>query len=846
MSERQHETGHFSLYKGGIKNTTKAIDTSVASAIKLLQDEKTQTEIERLRSTTDEHIKKVVKNGLSYWTWSGTFKKREIAGLIKHSGLICIDFDAEVNIKLPGMLKKEPVPNITDLAALRTALAADAYTHLLFASPRGNGLKVIVKIWPELHAESFLWLEKYYLDTYKVQIDESGKDVSRACFISYDAEPVHRLFSEVVPAEAVPAGTPPVAVNPETGEIEVEKPTLFGTEKHTVPKKQAGNYNKALFCIDQIVRNKVDITEDYDDWLKIGFSMATFGEAGRELFHKISQFNPEYNYEDCEAKFNNAIATTKFTTPGKFFSICKDYGIIAKEPKQVAATKAEEKEKQKPVRTEHEFWYHIFNPKTEKEEIQIDYLALCEFLNSKGFALLPMNGEEKEYQFIKVEDNIIDTSNELVMKKYTINYLAEAMRDVKRKLLQGSKQYFSKTTLEGLPFFQNLKFMRDTKDEAFLFYRNAFVKITPKGISTHPYTELQGNIWKSQQIDREIKLTDEYDTCDFATFVFRAVTGKKEADIDTNKPEHQVLLKRVISMATAIGYLIHGYKNPAVTKVVLPVDGKVSREKVPNGRSGKSLFFKAIGHVVKMITIDARNFNFNNPHAFSGVTLDTRIIHFNDVPAKFPFDNLFGLITEDFTVNPKNLPSFTIPFAESPKMGVTTNFTPETGGDSRKARQFIVEFTDYFNADRTPKEEFGRLFFQEWDAEEWNRFDNYIINCVHLYLQEGLIDFPLQNFALRQLLAHVPDEFLDFADDLGFINAHGTTESDLQRHDKHELYERFKKENPDFTAMRMNTFTGWLKQWADYKGYDLNPHKRGGRDKSGDKEFITIVKRKAE
>lgn len=59
---------------------------------------------------------------------------------------------------------------------------------LFITSPSGKGLKWIIRIdISEIsHAEYFKAVANYLSFTYNIKVDQSGKDVSRACFLSYD------------------------------------------------------------------------------------------------------------------------------------------------------------------------------------------------------------------------------------------------------------------------------------------------------------------------------------------------------------------------------------------------------------------------------------------------------------------------------------------------------------------------------------------------------------------------------------------------------------------------------------------------------------------------------------
>lgn len=82
-----------------------------------------------------------------------------------------------------------------------------------------------------------------------------------------------------------------------------------------------------------IVEAKTDITCDYKRWLNIGFGFSLeMGEAGRDLFHQISQFYSGYKYEECDKQYTACMK--RLQTGGKdgitiasFFKYAKDAGI---------------------------------------------------------------------------------------------------------------------------------------------------------------------------------------------------------------------------------------------------------------------------------------------------------------------------------------------------------------------------------------------------------------------------------------------------------------------------------------------------------------------------------------
>jgi hypothetical protein len=126
-----------------------------------------------------------LKEKLPAITISGRFRERNDAAIEMHSGLLCVDLD-----NLNG-----------DLDAIRKKLELDRYVFAFFTSPTGAGLKVIVPIEADAvkHDESFKDAQHYFKDTYDIDVDQSCRNPSRLCYVSYDPEMFSRPNAEIIP-----------------------------------------------------------------------------------------------------------------------------------------------------------------------------------------------------------------------------------------------------------------------------------------------------------------------------------------------------------------------------------------------------------------------------------------------------------------------------------------------------------------------------------------------------------------------------------------------------------------------------------------------------------------------
>lgn len=155
-------------------------------------------ECEKLYAAGDKDGYAEMKKKLPAFTPSGIFEPiRKDENLKAYSHFIILDID-----KLqPGQvqLMKELIEQIP-------------LTFCTFISPSRCGLKILVRVssGPEMHQQAFAQLQKIYQNKLGVEIDPSGKNISRLCFFSGDSSiyinedakeftPVHQQI-EIQPA----------------------------------------------------------------------------------------------------------------------------------------------------------------------------------------------------------------------------------------------------------------------------------------------------------------------------------------------------------------------------------------------------------------------------------------------------------------------------------------------------------------------------------------------------------------------------------------------------------------------------------------------------------------------
>lgn len=112
--------------------------------------------------------------------------------------------------------------------------------------------------------------------------------------------------------------------------VQEQKKTTPETEIQTQPGTP-----EIESIIQQIEALQIDIASAYSDWRDIGFAFSdAFGESGRDYFHRISRFYPDYSPKDCDDQFNKCLKSRgQGITLKTFFYRAKEAGIKIGPPK---------------------------------------------------------------------------------------------------------------------------------------------------------------------------------------------------------------------------------------------------------------------------------------------------------------------------------------------------------------------------------------------------------------------------------------------------------------------------------------------------------------------------------
>lgn len=253
--------------------------------------------IERLRRAQTKEEKDYIKhNHLPAATISGVFEPtRKEKELVKHSGLICIDID-----------------HVDDTAAVMDFLANMENVAYCSRSASGQGVFAIIPLaYPEKHKQQFEALRRYFRNI-GIELDRQCSDITRLRAASYDPEAMIRL--DAVPYRGI-----------------YEEPRRKDTYTYSRYTGEDWTLKNVAKCVEKILSARVDITDGYNNWRDVGFSLASLGESGRGFFLAVSSIYPGYNREQCDRKFTELCKSVNRIHINTFFEICRNYGITYKD-----------------------------------------------------------------------------------------------------------------------------------------------------------------------------------------------------------------------------------------------------------------------------------------------------------------------------------------------------------------------------------------------------------------------------------------------------------------------------------------------------------------------------------
>jgi hypothetical protein len=752
-----------SVFKDLLKSKDVPYIVDLEKIIQRIKVGKSIAIIDKVRNAPNKKEADKIKAQLPCILFAGEFSERAGNGLVNHSGLMCVDFDKYENDEV--MLEH------------RAILERNPHFLLLFTSPSGNGIKGVVKIpeaTKETHPKYFTAFQKEFDFDYW---DKSCSNVDRVCYESYDPNIYVNYDATIFEPKLIDVGysvsekTPLIPITDEDKII--EKIMSFDWKKDFVEgERNAFIFDLAgMFCEygvskttaeNYIINNVVigDFSEaEAKTTIKSGYKKRNFDSKFFEDYQKIDKVRVDLKR-------------------GKD-AVIKKYGITEDTFDEI-----------KEVLEHDDFWFTTCD-KSGKEKVTIDSLKYKFFLERNGYKKHYPNDTQKP-TWVYINSNKVRITSVEIIKDFVLNYLLDKKEFEVWNYCAKYQNLFNENFLLMLESI-DLKMLNDDRHKSYIAYKNGVLEVTKNECKLIDYIDVDFYIWENHILDRDFVVLDEFDN-DYKSFI-------KNISNESELPTESV-----------IGYLISTYKNRSNNKAIILNDEVISEN--PEGGTGKGVFVQGISQIRKTSIIDGKLFDGKKSFPYQTVSLDTKILVFDDVIKNFNFEEKFSLVTEGLTLERKNKDAIKLNVHESPKLVISTNYAIRGEGNSHDRRRYELEIAQYYGKDLTPEDEFKRQLFDDWDITDFQKFDNYMVYCLQLFLSSGLVKQNAKNIKMRKFIAESAMEFYEFIKDPEVVLQN-------ERLDKKIIFDKFVEEYPDFKKwLTRKKFNLWVQKYCSFMGFE--------------------------
>lgn len=520
-----------------------------------------------------------------------------------------------------------------------------------------------------------------------------------------------------------------------------------------------------------------------------------------------------------------------------------------------------------------EYWFYEVQldqfGSVKKRTAKFDVLRINDFLCNRGYFLYRL--DQKRIRYVHRDGRIVHEIEPYDIKRFVLDFTREIDKeDVLRMLMNGSRNFFASDKLEHM-HPMDPSWLRPHREHHYMIFEDQAWKITAGDIVKVRVEDLPGDIWDNRIIKfrptllppllsvgrpgeaweiEPAKAFFDADICRYFMNTSNFWWRNQWSEIET--PDGMIYKRRtpekplthqetadwnthVVCKMLAAGYVLHDYVNMAQMKAIMALDGKESEVGRSEGGTGKSIWATMFEHIIPTEVIDGKKPRLTeDPHLYENLDERTQVVVFDDCRVNLDFEYFLSQITRGVEVNPKGLKRFKIP---APKFIFTTNHTFNGEGNSFKRRQYYISFSDYYNGHRNPQTDLGRLLFHEWDNQQWNYFYNFMAVCVQTYLRYPDLDaytIPGADVQQRQRRQGMGEVFLDWMDTWWGDKLDHAVEKDW-------AFTAYVTANPNQRRyVDVIKFKNRVKLYAEYRGYDFNPHTKGDRYRIMNAEYIVL------
>ena len=378
---------------------------------------------------------------------------------------------------------------------------------------------------------------------------------------------------------------------------------------------------------------------------------------------------------------------------------------------------------------------------------KVEVKGILEWAEREGYRWMSISGnDDSVVQLVRVVDNIIyEVDDKDLLRCYRNeiekNYAGESLR-VLSNFLPSVMSY-----MNALPLF-DLPLMRDDRKVSYLYFANGVLKVSAETTELLKYSELAGCVFARHIKDFDYKEMNE-------DGVFGEFIDKIVEDADHKK-----------FLMSALGYVMHYHKLRSFAKALMIIEDVEDQEEA-RGRSGKGLLAQFVEWCRWTVQQDGRNFKGDSQFKMQQLIPGVQVYYLNDPAPGVLMNQFYNYITDDWLVEAKGKKAYSIPYKNSPKILITTNYIPNIESDSDKDRFIILPIKKVFGAKYAVRDAFpGVIFFDEsWRQEDALGAVRFAVSCLQMYLKEGISSYEnermTENANRRVIASTVPQAVIE-------------------------------------------------------------------------------------
>lgn len=491
-------------------------------------------------------------------------------------------------------------------------------------------------------------------------------------------------------------------------------------------------------------------------------------------------------------------------------------------------------------------FYYFKNEGKENESCVLNPSRLYNFLSLNGFYSLYSEGTDKA-TYIRVERNIAKMVTCKDIKQFMNSWARQKrMNESLRNAIYCSKLFGSESMANLMPIDMRQKTF--TADSEMFFFPHQVIEVRADAIRKLSYNEsLDKYVWHELVQKYDYKEHSSYFQCDDSKgywdikiyntdspyfkylinssrlhwreeleYGFQTEEEKDEYCrhhhycIDGERLAEKQIKEQKLTLVAKIyclGYLMHSFKVENRTLAPVCMDYKIGTEGECNGRSGKSVFFSILKSFKNTLVMNGKKTKVaDGRFSLDRYSPNNKLILFDDCTKDFDFESLYEMITSDFVIEKKYQDSEAMNFKDSPKIAITTNYTPKNFSPSSEGRTLYEVFSDYYHVktkdndyleNRDIESDVGYVLYSEDYPEECWQFDySFLFQCLKFYLgvkSKGKITPPLDNIVKRMINDKIGVAFKEWADSY-FVYDEANPENNVNINtylNKEDVYKHF-------------------------------------------------------